>query len=339
MPPAPLRRPVTITLWLILSLLALGLSPVLLAVGELWALATRRPHPRLLARFLISYFARELSVLLSCGWLWLRAGFGLRIRSPDSQGRHRRLLHWFVHGLTSRALALLRLEVAAEPEPEAEAALAADRPLLLLSRHAGPGDTAIIVDQLLTRYRRHPSVVFKETLALDPSVDLIGHRLPHALLDTTDPEECEARIAEVSAGLPPRGVLVLFPEGGNFTPERRRRALRKLWRTGRRRQAAAGEAMRHVMPPYPGGALAAMRASPDADVVFAAHTGLGLAAFPLEMWREIPIGATLRSHMWLAPAAERPRDPEAQVAWLYGWWKRIDGWLADQEEDPATATR
>lgn len=334
MPPAPLRRPVTITLWLVVSLLALLLSPLMLAAGEVWALISRRPHPRLLARFLISYFTRELAVLSTCGWLWLRSGFGVSMDSPASQARHHNLLRWFVHGLVAKALELLAIDVAAHPSPEAVTALERDKPLLLFSRHAGPGDAAILVD-LVMSHDRAPSVVFKETLAIDPSVDLIGHRLPHALLDTANPEGCEERIEEVAAGLPPRGVLVLFPEGGNFTPERRRRALRKLWRTGRRRQAAAGQAMTHVMPPHPGGALAALRGNPGADVLFAAHTGLGLSAFPIEMWRQMPIGATLQSRMWLAPAAERPTDPDAQIEWLYGWWKRLDEWIETQgEEEP-----
>ncbi len=59
-------------------------------------------------------------------------------------------------------------------------------------------------------------------------------------------------------------------------------------------------------------------------MIFAAHTGLGLAAFPRELWREMPIGRTLRTRMWLVPADERPTDPDSQVEWLYEWWKRVD---------------
>jgi hypothetical protein len=93
--------------------------------------------------------------------------------------------------------------------------------------------------------------------------------------------------------------------------------------------------MSNVMPPHPGGALAAMRANPDADVVFSAHTGLGLAAFPRELWRHTPIGATLTTHMWLEPAADRPTDPEQQVEWLYDWWRRLDRWLRAEGEEAA----
>jgi 1-acyl-sn-glycerol-3-phosphate acyltransferase len=333
MPPAAIRRPLTITTWLLISGLALALSPLLLALAAIAGRVTGRRQPLLLARLVIAYFARELGVLVACGILWLASGFGIRMGSRRFESLHHTLLGWFVHGLVERARTLFEIEVVLEPSDEAAQALQGDRPLLLFSRHAGPGDTALLVDLLITRYDRRPSIVFKHTLAIDPCVDLIGHRLPHAILDTSEPEECEARIEQVAAELEPRGVLLLFPEGGNFTKERRRKALRRLWRKGRRRDAAEARKMSNVLPPHPGGVLAALRGNPDADVVFAAHTGLGLAAFPRELWRRAPIGATLTERMWLEPAARHPDDPEEQVEWLNGWWKRLDAWIEEQPDD------
>jgi 1-acyl-sn-glycerol-3-phosphate acyltransferase len=333
MPPAMVRRPVTVTAWLVLSALGLVLSPLLLGAGAVAAAVLRRPQPLLLMRFVIAYFAHELMTLIACGGLWLASGFGARMRSARFRRLHYRLLHWFVHGLASRVLELLDIDVDARTTPEVDAALMRDEPLLFFSRHAGPGDTLLLIDMLLCRYERLPSVVFKDTLAIDPCVDLIGHRLPHAVLDTSDRVECEARIGEVASQLAPRGILVLFPEGGNLTAERRRRALRRLRRKGHRRQAEQAQAMSHVMPPQPTGALAALSANRRADVLFGAHTGLGLAAFPREIWRRTPIGHTLKERMWLAAAKARPQDPDEQVRWLYDWWKRIDEWLDAQGEE------
>ena len=333
MPPAPIRRPLTVTTWLVVSTVYLTISPLVLLVALIAARVARRPQPLLVGRLVTAYFARELGVLLACGALWLWSGFGLRMRAPSMQERHYRLLRWFVHGLVEQALGLLDIELSPEPTAEVRAALERDRPLLVFSRHAGPGDTLLLVDLLLTTYGRLPSVVFKDALTIDPSVDLIAYRLPHAVLDTSDREGCEDRIAEVSAGLAPRGALLLFPEGGNFTAQRRGRALRKLWRKGRVREAAAGAEMSHVLPPHPGGALAAFRGNPGADVVFAAHTGLGLAAFPGEVWEKTPIGKTFQSRMWLAPGSQRPTDSDEQVQWLYSWWKRLDDWLEARGEE------
>lgn len=332
-PPAPIRRPWTVTTWLVLSLLALALSPLLLLAGALATLLTRQPQPLIVARLVISYFAHELGVLVACGALWLASGFGVRMRSPHFQRAHQRLLRWFVHGLSERGLRVLQIETAPEPSPQAAAVLERDGPVLFFSRHAGPGDTILLIDQLMTRYGRLPSVVLKKTLAIDPSVDLIAHRLPHAVLDTANKERCVDRIKEVSRQLSARGVLVLFPEGANFTPERRRSALDKLWRRGRRREARAGEEMAHVLPPHPSGALAALAGNPEAAVVFGAHTGLGLAVFPRELWRHPPIGATLRTRMWLSSPQGSLRDPEEQVKWLYAWWKRLDRWIESRGEE------
>jgi 1-acyl-sn-glycerol-3-phosphate acyltransferase len=334
MPPTPIRRPLTVGVWLVLSILALVLSPALIGLAAIASSVTRRPQPLIVARLVVAYFAYELAVLIACGALWLASGVGLRMRSPRFQRLHYRLLRWFAHGLTSRALQLLEIDIAPEPSEEATRALTEDGPLLFFSRHAGPGDTFLLTDRLQSHFERRPSVVFKQTLAIDPSVDLISHRLPHAVLDTSDREASEAQIEQVTAGLGPRGVLLLFPEGANFTPEHRRRAFRKLRRKGRRQEAAEAKQMQHVLPPHPTGALTAMRSNPEADVIFAAHTGLGLAAYPKELWRDMPIGRTLRTGMWLVPADERPTDPDAQVEWLYGWWKRLDEWIEAESEAP-----
>ena len=336
MPPAAVRRPLTITAWVGMSIGCLVLAPLLLAVAAVAAVLTRRPQPLLLARLAITYFARELVVLIACGALWLASGAGFLIRSRRFQMAHYALLRWFIHSLAERAQSLLEITVAPGASPGATRALESERPLLFFSRHAGPGDTVLLVDLLLTRFERLPSVVFKESLALDPCVDLIGHRLPHAVLDTSDREECDARIETVASDLGPRGVLLLFPEGANFSGRRRRLAIGKLRHTGRRREAAAAERMSHVLPPRPTGALAAMRGNPTADVVFAAHTGLGLAAFPRDLWRHPPLRRTLKTRMWLAPAADRPRDPEAQVKWIYDWWERLDAWIDGQGDELVT---
>jgi 1-acyl-sn-glycerol-3-phosphate acyltransferase len=334
MPPPAVRRPVTITVWLLVSIVCLALSPLLLLLAALTSRLTGRPQALIFTRLAIVYFALELAVLIACGGLWLAACAGLLIGTPPFQRLHLALLRHFVHGFARRWIALLEVEVAEEEGAAARRALQDDGPLLLFSRHAGPGDTVLLIDRLLSGYGRSPSVVFKESVAIDPCVDLIAHRLPHAVLDTHDRKECEQRIEEVAAGLGSRGVLLLFPEGGNFTAQRRRTAIRSLRRRGHRRQAARADELQHVLAPRPGGALAALRGNPEAGVVFAAHTGLGLAAFPREIWRQAPLARTFSSVMWLVPAAERPTDPDAQVQWLEDWWRRLDDWIETHGSEP-----
>lgn len=326
-PPAWLRRPVSITVWLILSVLVLVVSPLLLAVAELAALVTGDRRWPIVVRVVLAYFLRELTTLVACGALWLASGCGLWMRSRPLRRWHWRLLRWFVSGLAAAALGALQIDVVEEGSHEAMEALAQDGALLVFSRHAGPADTILLIDRLLRRFGRRPSVVFKEAIALDPSVDLISHRLPHALLDVDDRKECEARITRTTASLGERGALLLFPEGGNFTPDRRQAALRSLLRRGHRQAAARGAEMHHVMPPRPSGALTALDAAPDAPVIFAGHTGLGLAAYPGQIWRELPVAGTLYTRMWLVPRSQIPAGTDERCVWLNDWWKRIDDWI------------
>jgi 1-acyl-sn-glycerol-3-phosphate acyltransferase len=334
MPSASIRRPVSVSVWLVLSALALALSPLLLAVAELVALLSGDRRLPIMTRVFIAYFARELTTLLACGAIWLLCGGGALIGSRRIQRLHWRLLQWFVGGIAASVLNALQIGIAQEPGSEAAAAaLRADGPLIVLSRHAGPADTVLLIDRLLTHFDRQPSVVFKEAIVLDPSIDLLSHRLPHAVLDVDDPPECEAHIARTAAALGPRGALLLFPEGGNFTFERRRAALRALRRRGQWAAARAGERMEHVLPPRPSGTVAALRGCPTADVVFAAHTGLGLAAYPLAIWRELPVGRTLRTRMWLVSRTDIPDGEEEVAAWLNDWWGRIDDWIDGQGQE------
>ncbi len=337
MPPAAVRRPITVTAWLVMSIVCLTLSPVLLALAALASTVTGRPQPLIFTRLMVTYFALELATLIACGALWLASCGGLLIATRPFQRMHYRLLRWFVHGFAVRWSALLQIHVPEQDPTEATRALESDRPLLFFSRHAGPGDTILLIDALLTQFDRFPSVVFKQSITIDPCIDLIGHRLPHAVLDTADPDECERQIETVAAELRSNGVLLLFPEGGNFTAERRHRALRKLWRTGRWREAAQAETMEHVLQPRPTGALAALRGNPRADVVFGAHSGLGLAAFPREIWNATPLRRTFSTHMWLSPVGEHPLEPDAQAAWLYDWWKRLDDWIDQQGTERRSA--
>ena len=330
MPPAAFRRPVTVAVSLLVCTAGLALSPLLLAFGVLTRALTGRRQPLIVARLTLAYFSHELAALLMCGALWVAAGAGRLIGTRRIQSLHWRLLGWFIGGLAAAGRTALEIDIDTELSSDAGRALEADRPVVVLSRHAGPGDTIFIVDQLMSRFRRRPSVVFKQSIAIDPCVDILSHRLPQAMIDAADREGAKARIEQVVLQLGPRGALLLFPEGGNFTDERRRSALDRLRRNGRRGSAARAEDMPHVLPPQPAGALAALDARDGSDVVFVAHTGLGLAAYPGQFWRDMPVGRTLKVRMWLERSAQVPTTRDEQVAWLYDWWKRIDEWIDAQ---------
>jgi hypothetical protein len=76
-----------------------------------------------------------------------------------------------------------------------------------------------------------------------------------------------------------------------------------------------------------------MQAAPDVDVIVLAHTGFEGARNFSTLWRGGLIGATVRVRLWRIPAADIPRDPEAQLLWLYDRWLDVDRWLHQWLDD------
>jgi hypothetical protein len=121
---------------------------------------------------------------------------------------------------------------------------------------------------------------------------------------------------------------VLFPEGGNLTARRRVRAIQRLRRKGLAAEVRKAEAMRHVLPPRPAGVLAVLANSPEADVVWVGHTGTDHLLTVADIWAALPMDTEILMRWWHVPTQDVPAEPEAQIGWLYEWWKRIDDWIA-----------
>jgi hypothetical protein len=89
--------------------------------------------------------------------------------------------------------------------------------------------------------------------------------------------------------------------------------------------------MPNLLPPRPGGAIAAIAACPDADVIFVAHAGLDNIVTVGDVWGKFPIDQVIRARWWRVASDSIPRsaDYEIQVQWLYAWWERIDEWITE----------
>jgi hypothetical protein len=168
---------------------------------------------------------------------------------------------------------------------------------------------------------------------------VIGNRVPNVFIrrHETGRHRQTQEIERLARGLDAGGALVIFPEGGNWTPGRWRRGIQRLERRGRRDLASRAEQMPNLLPPQPGGVLAAITARPDADVIFVAHAGLDGLVTVADVWRDFPINQTVLAQWWRVPFDQVPRsaDHEAPVKWLYDWWERIDAWIT--ENRPASA--
>jgi len=316
---------VTLPLWLIA---AAALSPIL--PGRWRAL-------RLLWVFIL-YLTCEALLLVVLLGLWLASGFGWRIRTPYFEGIHYDLAQGLTWVFFREARRVLRLRIVTDgPAPDAHPGI----PLLVCCRHAGPGDSLILIYALMHWYSREPRVVLKDTLAWDPAVDVLLGRIPARFISTNPGpgEDLESHIATLASGLDENDAFVIFPEGGNFTPARRQRAIDRLRRLGMERMARRAEQMTNVLAPRPGGFLAALDAAPDADVVLVAHTGLDHLSTVGDLWRELPMDKQIIMRWWQVPRAEIPQGRDARIDWLYGWWARIDTWVEENRPEDLSPGR
>ncbi len=345
LPPTLVRRLVLAPLVVAVAVLFLALSPFLALAALVSGLAarSRAGHMRSLrlVGFAAIWFIAETVALLVLLGLWVVSGFGGRLSTEPYQSRHYAVVRWFLDMLYDGAEKTYGLRVEVE-EPEltaAERIARLARPVIVLCRHAGPGDSFLLIHQLLSVYGRRPRVVMKAALQLDPSLDVAGNRLPNVFISHSKTGEniFTEQIQRLARGLDQTGALVIFPEGANWTPGRWRRGIRRLEHQGRDDLAARARDMPNLLPPRPGGTLAAIAACPQADVIFVAHAGLDNIISVGDVWRNFPIDQVIRAKWWRVPVDQVPRSVghEAQVQWLYDWWERIDGWISENRPQGA----
>jgi 1-acyl-sn-glycerol-3-phosphate acyltransferase len=332
LPPVLVRRLVLAPALIVLTVLAVTTLPVLLVVAA--ALSPVLPGRWRLLRLLwmaLLHLVLESVALVVMFVLWVVSGFGWRLRSPRFQRAHYELVRWYLKVLYLECRRVLHVRVAVDGPPPTSYD---GRPLLILSRHAGPGDSFLVVHALLNWYAREPRIVLKDTLQWDPAIDVVLNRLPNRFIRPEpgrDGDLVERQVGDLSRNLDENDAFVIFPEGGNFTEHRRRRAIERLRRKGHIDEAEKAERLRHVMAPKPGGVLAALTSARDADVVFVAHTGVEHMTTVLDVWRELPMDREIEMRWWIVPAADVPADREARIDWLYAWWARIDDWINERQ--------
>jgi 1-acyl-sn-glycerol-3-phosphate acyltransferase len=322
-PPRVVRRPLQVAVVLVVGALVVCTLPVTVPLAALAALlpSVRSRALRVLAYAVVG-IALELLGLLAAGALWLvgRAG---------DVGLHYEVLRALLDEAVRFARLLLGLRLVTDDlgwSPLDDGVPGSTNAMLVLSRHAGPGDSGLLVQTLLDRdHLRRPRVVLKELLRLDPLVDLYLGRIPSGFLPPGG--DTEHLVGALAHGLGQEDALLIFPEGGNFTVGRRLAAIASLRRKGLEDAAVQAERMRNVLPPRPAGVAAALAAAPYADVVFVAHAGLDHLSGPLEVWRGLPLRTPVRLRWEFVPAADVPREREAQIDWLFRTWAGMDDWI------------
>jgi 1-acyl-sn-glycerol-3-phosphate acyltransferase len=278
------------------------------------------------------YLVYEVLAIIMLFVLWVGSGFGLWLRTPWMQAANYAFMRWWLGsiGLAATALFRLRISVLDGPDPR-------PGPLLVFARHGGPGNSLMLINVLLRRYGRRPRIVMLNKLQWDPVLDVIGCRLPNQFIDhnRARSDEYLAAITELASHLGDRDAVVIFPEGHDFTPKLRLRAIAHLWQKGFRREAQEAEELTNVLPPRHRGPMAAILAAPAADVAFVAHTVTeDLGSFGT-LWRNLPLERPIRARYWRIAADEVPHADDQLIDWLYAWWEQIDDWIESHRATPA----
>ena len=336
LPPRWIRRLTVAPAVVAAAVLLVWTMPLLLLLVLLtsrFARIGRLPRALWMVVVILVWEATALVVLFGT---WIASGFGLATHTGVFRNIHYRLIGRFLEVLFRQIRWALRLNIQVIDEnPVGEAG---DAPVIVASRHAGPGDSFILVHVLLNRLRRNPRIVMKDMLQWDPVLDVIAHRLPTVVLHPTPfqtglvhahgtkPAE---RIATMASDMGKGDALLVFPEGGKFTPRRKASRIQQLTDDGHEALAARADRMRHVLAPRPGGIFAAVNASPGAGVLFVAHTGLDRLVTLKELWQALSVDKTIVLKTWYVHPAEIPADFEQRIEWLFGWWERIDQWIGE----------
>lgn len=318
---APLVVGATVVMWSTLPLWLVG-------AGILSPFVPGWLRPVRLLWLMVVHLTLESLALIELLGLWVASGFGLFLRRPFFERVHYDVAQTYLVVFFREARRVLRLKIeTVGPAPDAYPG----SPLLVFCRHAGPGDSFTLMYALMHWYGREPRVVLKEALAWDPMLGVLLSRLPSRFVSPhgRPGRAAEDEIGDLARGLDENDAFVIFPEGGNFTPERRTRSIGRLRRLGLHRMADRAETMTHVLAPRPGGALAALEAAPEADVLLVAHTGLDHVVTVADVWHSLPMDKRLLMAWWRVPREDIPHGREEQIEWLFEWWSRIDAWVAE----------
>lgn len=290
-----------------------------------------------LSRFVgigLAFCVTEVFGLFTLLTVWIGSGFGRWMDRPFWVKANTVLMGQYME-LITRAIRFFLgygFRYTYEPFP-------ADRPIVLLSRHAGPGDAFLILRVVLRDGKRLPHFVGAAKLQWDPFLDIAGERLGnHYMLQRpADPQAELQAISKLAASMGGNETLGIFPEGGNATPTRRRHQLDSLKAAGREELVRRAEALRHTLLPRAGGVIAALEGAPDAVVLVVAHAGLeDLCGFG-DLWNAVPLGRSVIAHSWTVMPENRPTDGSTLTAWLFDEWQRIDDWVDEQLSNGATA--
>jgi 1-acyl-sn-glycerol-3-phosphate acyltransferase len=304
-----LRRMITVPVGTILMVALLVVGPVLLAAAALAGLATRTSRPVRTVALLMAYALIELRTL---------------VRLVRGERDCDRLMQDFLTAAYAAVRRILDVEVVLDSASTMPDVIPRNEPMIVLSRHCGPGDSVLVAWLLAVEYRLQLRIVLKAVLQCEPALDLAGELGCMIFLGRGDRARRQIRSAAESLG--GGQAMLLFPEGANFTLPRWHAAIAQLRSTGGIRAASRALRQSHTLPPRSGGPAAAVAGAPRANVLVLAHSGFCADGRARPWWR-LPIHRQMLIRTVVIPATRIP-PPDQLGPWLERTWTEVDSWVA-----------
>ena len=202
-------------------------------------------------------------------------------------------------------------------------------PTVVFSRHTGPGDALLVARSLVHDQHRRIRMLGTTKLLWDPFFNHVIRRLPFYFCEP-EPKDAAGQLQAVRDAvrtIEPDGAMIIFPEGGNFTPSRHESAMHHLAQPGLEERYARAERLKHVLPPRTGGTIAALEGATGVQVVFLAHAGLDNLYSLSDLWASIPLNRTVEAGYWYTDGQIPIDDRDATIGWLYDQWQQVDDWI------------
>lgn len=324
-PPRWTRRLIIAPVVFVVALILTVTSPAIHLVAAVVDLLFDRKRWRVsrLVGIGLAFCVGEVFGLFALFTVWVGSGFGLFMHRPFWVRANNLLAGQYMELVTNAIVFFIGFEFSLTFEATPVGAQ------ILFARHVGPGDALRLMKIVFRDMGRRCHAVGAAKLQWDPFLDVAGERLGfHFLLQTPKDTitELEA-IRRLTAGMGDDETLILCPEGGNYTPKRRKRRIDLERSRGREQRAEMAESLKHTLLPKTGGVMAAIEGAPDATVIFLGHAGLDDIHSFRSLWRLMPLNRTVVAHGWTVSLAGLPVDRAARSQWLVEQWKRVDDWI------------
>ena len=259
-----------------------------------------------------------------------------RIRTDRAQHALQRLVSFYVHGIYSATCKILGLRM----DVTGMEVFEDGQGVICFGHHTSILDSVIPVEILSHRLQYDIRFVIKKSLSWAPVFDTAGHWLPVHFVDRTGRNSSEetAAIADLASNVIPRSAATMYPEGTFYTPKRLTRAIERL-ESQAPQLVARASALRHVLPPRTGGALAMLDANREADVVLIVHSGFEPFVSLAKIFANLPFRRTVHVHMTRVPRSQVPVDAKEAYVWLFERFEEMDSWVAEKLALPITTRK